>query len=45
LKLLTILFRILYRDIYNLIELEFPTENIKPPELDLLAVSRYLCVY
>jgi hypothetical protein len=44
-KSLTILSRTLHRDMYDLTELGFPAENIKPPEPDPLAVSRYPCVY
>ena len=45
LKLLTILSRTLHRDMFSLKALESPAENIKLPDTDLLAVSRYPCVY
>ncbi|KAF2628723.1 hypothetical protein BU25DRAFT_439225 [Macroventuria anomochaeta] len=37
--------RTLCRDIYSLEAPGYPIENVKPPEPDPLAVSRYPCVY
>jgi hypothetical protein len=44
-KSLVILSRTLHRDMYRLKALGSPVENVKPPNTDLLAVSRYPCVY
>jgi hypothetical protein len=45
LKSLAILTRTLHRDMYRLKALGSPVENVKPPDTDPLAVSRYPCVY
>jgi hypothetical protein len=45
LRSLAILSRTLCRDIYSLEAPGYPIENVKLPELDPLAVSRYPCVY
>jgi hypothetical protein len=45
LRSLAILSQTLRRDIYSLEGLGYPIENVKLPEADLLAVSRYSCVY
>jgi len=37
--------RTLQRDIYSLGALGYPAEQVKPPDLDLLAASRYSCIY
>jgi hypothetical protein len=42
---LTILSRTLRRDIYSIEAPGFPVENVEPPDLDPLAVSRYPCIY
>ncbi|KAF2003869.1 HET-domain-containing protein [Amniculicola lignicola CBS 123094] len=42
---LAILSRTLHRDMYRLKALGSPVENVKPPDTDPLAVSRYPCVY
>jgi hypothetical protein len=42
---LTILSRTLRRDIYSIEAPGFPVDNVKPPDLDPLAVSRYPCIY
>jgi hypothetical protein len=42
---LAILSRTLHRDMYNLEAPGYPIENVKLPEADPLAVSRYPCVY
>jgi hypothetical protein len=44
-KSLAVLSSTLCRDMYSLEVLGFPIENVKPPEKDPLAVSRYPCVY
>jgi hypothetical protein len=44
-KSLAILSRTLHRDMYRLEALGFPIDNVEPPDLDPLAVSRYPCVY
>jgi hypothetical protein len=44
-KSLAILSTTLHRDMHNLRALGSPVENIKPPNLDPLAASRYSCVY
>ena len=42
---LAILSQTLQRDIYSLGSLGFAIEDVRPPEPDPLAASRYLCVY
>ena len=42
---LQLLERILRRDIYNIRALGYPIEQVKKPDLDPLAVSRYSCIY
>jgi archaellum biogenesis ATPase FlaH len=42
---LAVLSQTLYRDLYSLETLGYPIENLKLPEVDPLAVSRYPCVY
>ncbi|CAN9463327.1 unnamed protein product [Alternaria alternata] len=42
---LAILSRTLHRDIYSLEGPGYPIENVKLPEADPLAVSRYPCIY
>jgi hypothetical protein len=42
---LAILFKTLHRDMYSLEAPGYPIENVKLPERDPLAVSRYPCVY
>jgi hypothetical protein len=42
---LAILSRTLHRDMYNLEAPGYPIENVKLPEADPLAVSRYPCIY
>jgi hypothetical protein len=44
-KSLAILSRTLHRDMYSLKALGSPVKNVKPPDTDPLAVSRYPCVY
>ena len=44
-KSLAILSRTLHRDMYSLKALGSPVDNVKPPDTDPLAVSRYPCVY
>jgi archaellum biogenesis ATPase FlaH len=45
LRSLAILSKTLHRDMYRLEAPGYPTKNVKLPETDLLAVSRYPCVY
>jgi hypothetical protein len=45
LRSLAILSKTLHRDMYSLEALGYPIENVKVPKTDLLAVSRYPCVY
>ncbi|KAF2177112.1 HET-R [Zopfia rhizophila CBS 207.26] len=42
---LQVMSRTLRRDIYSLCTLGYPVEEIKPPNPDLLAASRYPCIY
>jgi hypothetical protein len=42
---LTILSRTLRRDVYSIEAPGFPIDNVEPPDLDPLAVSRYPCIY
>lgn len=44
-KSLTVLQKTLRRDMYNLQAPGYPIEDVKPPILDPLATSRYLCIY
>jgi hypothetical protein len=44
-RALAIMSRALHRDMYSLKALGFPVENVKPPDPDPLAASRYPCVY
>jgi len=44
-KSLAILSRTLRRDVYSLEAPGYPIENVKLPEADPLAVSRYPCIY
>jgi hypothetical protein len=44
-KSLAILSSTLHRDMYGLKALGTAVEDVKPPELDLLAASRYPCIY
>ncbi|KAH8644022.1 Vegetative incompatibility protein [Alternaria alternata] len=45
LRSLAILSRTLHRDMYSLEAPGYPIENVKLPEADPLAVSRYPCIY
>jgi hypothetical protein len=45
LRSLAILSKTLRRDMYSLEALGYPIENVRTPEADPLAVSRYPCVY
>ncbi|KAI1676385.1 WD40 repeat [Pyrenophora tritici-repentis] len=45
LRSLAILSRTLHRDMYSLEAPGYPIENVKLPEVDPLAVSRYPCIY
>ena len=45
LRSLAILSRTLHKDMYSLKALGYPFKNVKPPNPDPLAVSRYPCVY
>jgi len=45
LRSLAILSKTLHRDMYSLEAPGYPIKNVKLPETDLLAVSRYPCVY
>jgi hypothetical protein len=42
---IAILTRTLHRDMYSLRALGFPIDDVEPPEPDLLAASRYPCIY
>ncbi|KAH7084733.1 hypothetical protein BKA63DRAFT_1702 [Paraphoma chrysanthemicola] len=44
-KSLTVLQKTLRRDLYNLQAPGYPVGDVKPPDLDPLATSRYLCIY
>jgi hypothetical protein len=45
LRSLTILSERLHKDMYSLTALGFSVKDLKPPNLDLLAESRYPCIY
>ena len=45
LRSLGILSRTLHRDMYSLEAPGYPIENVKPPKVDPLVVSRYPCIY
>ena len=45
LRSLAILSNTLRRDMYGLEASGYPIKDVKLPRVDLLAVSRYLCVY
>lgn len=40
-----VLIRTLHRDMYSLEAPGYPIENVKPPKVDPLVVSRYPCIY
>jgi hypothetical protein len=44
-KSLAILSKTLHRDMYSIEAPGFPVDNVEPPDLDPLAVSRYPCIY
>jgi WD40 repeat protein len=44
-KSLVIMSKTLHKDMYNLKALGFPVQNVKPPDPDPLAASRYPCIH